>query len=622
MATPTFLFEQTLFNPSLNSVLFANAVAISGTNALISSVGGEEGESDLAKVYLFDTLTGNKLQTYRNPTPKSGDMFGNSIAISEDKVLIGAPRDHNKGGVHLYDKLTGQLLQSFFKPNGDGGDYFGSSVAMSGNRVLIGTPYDDNGAPNTGAAYLYDATTGELLQTFKNPTPEAGDLFGYSVAISGNKVIIGAFLDDTGATDSGTAYLFNADTGELVHTILNPNPGDADLFAGAVDIDGDKILISARADDTTDVIDAGAVYLFDAGTGKQLQTFANPTPESGDMFGVSVAISGNQVLIGASGDNTGAANSGATYLFDATTGNLSATFTNPTVAEGDLFGNAVDIDRGNVVIGAIGDDEKGANTGAAYVYDQANYKYYVSSSDIGTVGSISYKDEDILVYDSKDGTWSMFFDGSQAGLGGTGLDVDAFYVEGDGNILLSVDKSGIILPGGLTIDNSDIVRFKSSTPGDYKTGTYELYLDGSEVGLEDSADENIDAIAFAPDGGLVISVNGNFNTSGVTAKDEDLLAFNPTSKTWEKYFVGAQVGLNTNNDEDVDAAWIDREGDIFLSTRRDYTVGIGNTSISGNGRSIFTVDLNSNNTIGNITPFWDASTTGLVGSVDGFQLFQ
>jgi FG-GAP repeat len=619
MSTPTFLLEQTLFNPSLNSVLFANAVAISGTNALISSVGGEEGESDIAKVYLFDNLTGQNLQTYLNPTPKSGDLFGNSIAISDNKVLIGAPRDNDKGGVYLYDKLTGKLLQTFSKNNGSGGDYFGHSVAMSGDKVLIGTPFDDHGNPNSGRAYLYDAKTGELLQTFNNPTSEGGDLFGYSVAISGNKVVIGAFLDDTGAADSGSAYVFDANTGGLLQTLLNPHPGDADLFGGAVDIDGDKILIGARADDLG-AVDAGAAYLFDAGTGNLLQTFANPTPEPGDRFGLSVAISGNQVLIGASGDNTGASNSGAAYLFDATTGKLSETFVNPSAAEGDLFGNAVDIDGGNVAIGAFGDDNKGANTGTAYVFEKADYKYYVSSDDSGTVGGVSYKNEDILAYDTKDGSWSMFFDGSKAGLGATGLDVDAFYVKDDGSILLSVSNSGITLPGGLTIDNSDIVRFKPSTSGDYSTGTYELYLDGSEVGLEDSARENIDAIAFAPDGSLVISINGHLNAGGVTAKDEDLLAFNPTNNTWELYFVGEQVGLDTNADEDVDAAWIDRQGDIFLSTRRDYTAGIGDTSISGKGSSIFTVDLSSNNTIGNVTPFWDAATAGLVSGVDGFQI--
>ncbi|MBD2201961.1 PQQ-binding-like beta-propeller repeat protein [Calothrix sp. FACHB-1219] len=619
MATTKFSPTQTLLNPAPNSTLFANAVAISGTHTLVSSVGGEEGESGNAKVYLFDTLTGKTLQTYLNPSAKSGDMYGNSIDISEKTVLIGAPRHNDKGEVYLYDKLSGQLLQTFSKPNASGGDYFGYSVAMSGNYVLIGTPYDDRGESNSGRAYLYNATTGELLRTFDNPTPKGGDLFAFSVAISGDTVVIGAFLDDTGAADTGSVYVFNAKTGELVHTILNPQAEEADLFGSAVAIYGDKIVVGARADDLG-AVDAGSAYLFDAVTGKLLQTFANPTPESGDKFGVSVSIADNKVLIGASGDNTGADNSGSAYLFDAITGNLLETLTNPDIGNGDLFANSVDIQDGDaLVIGAIGHDGIKPNIGAAYVFETANHKYYVSANENGTINGISYSDEDILVYDSKQGSWSVFFDGSQVGLDGRGVDIDAFSVQDDGSILISLDKSGVVL-GDLIVDNSDIIRFKPATPSDNSAGTYELFLDGSTVGLEDSERENIDAITFTAKGDLVISVNGNLNAGGVIAKDEDLLKLNSISKTWELYFVGAQIGLDTNTDEDVDSAWIDDSGEIFLSTRRNAVLGIGDTSLTGSGSSIFKVALNSDNTISGISAFWDAASAGLPSGVDGFQL--
>ncbi|MBD2199688.1 MULTISPECIES: WD40 repeat domain-containing protein [Calothrix] len=619
MATTKFSLTQTLLNPAPNSTLFANAVAISGTHTLVSSVGGEEGESGNAKVYLFDTLTGKKVQTYLNPSAKSGDMYGNSIDLSEKTVLIGAPRHNDKGEVYLYDKLSGQLLQTFSKPNASGGDYFGYSVAMSGNYVLIGTPYDDRGESNSGRAYLYDATTGELLRTFDNPTPYGGDLFAFSVAIYGDTVVIGAFLDDTGAADTGSVYVFDAKTGELVHTILNPQADEADLFGSAVAIYGDKIVVGARADDLG-AVDAGSAYLFDAVTGKLLQTFANPTPEPGDKFGVSVSIADNKVLVGASGDNTGADNSGSAYLFDAITGNLLETLTNPDIGNGDLFANSVDIQDGDaLVIGAIGHDGIKPNIGAAYVFETANHKYYVSANENGTINGISYSDEDILVYDSKQGSWSVFFDGSQVGLDGKGVDIDAFSVQDDGSILISLDKSGVVL-GNLIVDNSDIIRVKPATPSDYSAGTYELFLDGSKVGLEDTERENIDAITFTAKGDLVISVNGNFNAGGVTAKDEDLLKLNSTSKTWELYFVGAQIGLDTNTDEDVDSAWIDRSGNLFLSTRRNAVLGIGDTSLTGSGSSIFKVALNSDNTISGISAFWDAASAGLPSGVDGFQL--
>ena len=104
--------------------------------------------------------------------------------------------------------LPGDLLQTFNNPTPAAGDEFGISVAGVGNNVLIGARYDDTGASNAGAGYLYDGTTGALLHTFNNPTPATDDFFGQSVAGVGNSVLIGAYADDTGAGNAGSAYLF------------------------------------------------------------------------------------------------------------------------------------------------------------------------------------------------------------------------------------------------------------------------------------------------------------------------------------------------------------------------------------------------------------------------------
>lgn len=88
-------------------------------------------------------------------------------------------------------------------------DFFGNSVSISGDKILIGAVNDDTGATDSGSAYLFDATTGALLQTFSNPTPTVSGNFGYSVSISGDKVLVGAFGDNTGSVfQSGVAYLF------------------------------------------------------------------------------------------------------------------------------------------------------------------------------------------------------------------------------------------------------------------------------------------------------------------------------------------------------------------------------------------------------------------------------
>ena len=154
------------------------------------------------------------------------DRFGTSVALSGDRVLIGAPEDDTQGAdvgqAHLFDATTGALLQTFDDPTVTSFDQFGTSVALSGDRVLIGAPGDDTQGGNVGQAHLFDATTGALLQTFDDPTVTSADLFGGSVALSGDRVLIGAPFDDTHGDNVGQAHLFDATTGTLLATLDDP----------------------------------------------------------------------------------------------------------------------------------------------------------------------------------------------------------------------------------------------------------------------------------------------------------------------------------------------------------------------------------------------------------------
>ena len=160
---------------------------------------------------------------------------------------------------------------------------------------------------------------------------------------------------------------------------------------------------------------------------------------------------------------------------------------------------------------------------------------YVSSSTNGTVGGVTFADEDILSYDNATNQWSMYFDGSDVGITG---DVNAFALMPDGSILLSLDAP-TTLAGVGTVDDSDITRFTPSSLGTNTSGTFSSYFVGANYGLTTSG-EDIDAIDFAPDGRLVISTVGSYSVPGVSGNDEDLIAWNGTN--WSLYFDGSDVG--------------------------------------------------------------------------------
>ena len=159
------------------------------------------------------------------------------------------------------------------------------------------------------------AAPGDLLRTFLNPTPADGDLFGHTIAVVGSNVLVGATRDDTGAPNAGAAYLFDGQTGALLQTFLSPTPAQSDYFGGSVAAVGSNVLVGADGDDTG-ANNTGAAYLFDGATGALLLTFLNPTPAEYDSFGSSVAAMGINVLVACPGDDTGADNSGAVYLFE------------------------------------------------------------------------------------------------------------------------------------------------------------------------------------------------------------------------------------------------------------------------------------------------------------------
>ena len=211
----------------------------------------------------------------------------------------------------------------------DEGANFGRAVASVGSNFIIGASSDNN---KSGRAFLFDGNTGAILHVFSSPDPSDNDRFGLSVAGSRDTVLIGSFFNDTNGENAGGAYLYDADPtspdfGNLIRSFL----GDiGDNFGIAVDIFESNILIVAQRDDIG-ADDDGADFIFDAVTGDLTQAFFNLTPEDNDRFGSSVAFVGNKPFVGAPGVDIGTNSSvGEAYLFDPETADLLETFVNPT----------------------------------------------------------------------------------------------------------------------------------------------------------------------------------------------------------------------------------------------------------------------------------------------------
>jgi hypothetical protein len=373
-AAPLVL-ERSVDNPSPNANdLFAQSVSISGGVVLVGAgLDGTTGAGS-GQAYLFNASTGALLHTLANPTPATNDFFGQRVSISGNLALVGAQNDDtsatNAGAAYLFNVTTGALQRTFLNPGTApiASDSFGQAVAVSGNRVLISAILDDTGASNAGAAYLFDATTGALQRTFANPTPASNDQFGNQIALSGNMALIGAAFDDTGATDSGSAYLFDLTTGALLRTFANPTPGMNDNFGSSVALSGTRALIGALQDDASG-FNEGAAYLFDLATGNLVNTLLIPSVNGNSEFlGQSAALSDEFAVVGAAFDNSAATDGGAAYVYDPVTGALLQEIFDPAPGLNDRFGFAAGADGDEIVIGAQTNRVNNVQIGSFFYY--------------------------------------------------------------------------------------------------------------------------------------------------------------------------------------------------------------------------------------------------------------
>jgi len=392
----------TIDNPNAYSTsasdYFGWSLSISGNYAIVSAYNEDDaGGTSSGKAYIFNITTGALLHTLDNPNAYSTsvkDFFGYSVSISGNYAIVGAYQEDDAGGTtsgkaYIFNVITGALLYTLDNPrlpagNGTANNSFGYSVAISGNYAIAGSPgVSAPGYSDSGAAYIFDVTTGALVHTLNNPNAygtSLSDQFGLAVAISGNYAIVSAeYEDDAGGTSSGKAYIFNVTTGALVHTLDNPNAFDtsaSDFFGESLAIDGNYTIVGARLEDDAGGTSSGKAYIFNVTTGALLRTLDNPNAfdtSASDYFGYSVAISGNYAIVGAYlEDDSGGTSSGKAYIYNVTTGALVHTLDNPNAygtSVSDNFGYSVGILGNYAIISARWEgDAGGTSSGKAYIY--------------------------------------------------------------------------------------------------------------------------------------------------------------------------------------------------------------------------------------------------------------
>jgi hypothetical protein len=435
---------------------FATTMDMSGRTLVVGAAGktGPSFQSGAAYVFVRDPAGWSEQAALQATPPGSKDGFSNAVAISGDTLVIGAPAEdsaatgvngdplddsaENAGAAYVFVRDGSSWSQQTFlkASNTEAFDRFGAAVAVSGDTLVVGAPSEwggvagvngdqsDNSVPSAGAAYVFvrDGTTWTQQAYLKASFPDQTDQFGFSVALSGDTLLVGAHwessaspgvngdeLDET-EFQAGAAYVFVRDgtTWSQQAYLKSTDPEFFDHFGMDVALEGDTAIIAAREEASMatgvngDPFDntfagSGAVYVFtrDGITWTQQAYLKASNTGSGDRFGTSVALSGDILSVGSWGEdssatgvdgdqyNTGAFSSGAGYVFlrEGTLWRQIAYLKASNTAPDDQFGFSTAVAGELVVMGAFNEDSAATgidghqfnnlapHSGAAYAFD-------------------------------------------------------------------------------------------------------------------------------------------------------------------------------------------------------------------------------------------------------------
>ena len=518
-AGTTWTEQQKLVTGS-GAIEFAGfAVSVSGNTAMLGAHASGVGVGS-TYAYVRNGTTWSFTQRLLPPYNTADDRFATSVSVSGSTVIIGAPNDDTPvGGTDSGTAFVFARPTTFWVEQGplrasDAGsdDFFGESVAISGNTAVVGAPGDDTPAgADAGSAYVFFRTGSTWTEQQKLTASDAaaGDRFGSSVAIDGDTVVVGAPDDNVaGQTAQGSVYAFlrSGVTWTEQQKITAADGAAQDAFGTSVGVSIDTAVIGAPGDDTATGVDAGSAYVFlRTGTTWALQQKLGIFGAAGDALGTAVSIDGDTALVGAPGaDTSNGPDTGAAYSYDRLPGgggtwNVPYELSASDGVAGNALGQAVSISGNEAFVGAPAADPAGAGTdaGAVYVYFRpAINSFWVEQPKLlAPGGSAGDAFGSSVSVDGVLGAVGAPLDDLNGGVDSGTVDVYRLYVQAD----VSVTKT----------DNQT-----TAAPGETLTYTIVVSNAGPEAAVGATVTDTLPAVLLSPAWTCTASAGSSCSASG------------------------------------------------------------------------------------------------------------
>jgi len=363
---------------------FGEAVSNSGDYVIIGAPYDDDGKVDSGSAYIIFRREGIEWEQQAKLIASDaaiGDRFGYSVCISGDYAIVGAPCDDDRGidsgSAYIFSRSGINWIQQakLTIPDGAVEDFFGKAVSISGDYAIVGVPYSDANGEASGSAYIFKRSGTSWLREAKLTPSDANayDEFGCSVSISGDYAIVGAIRGDKNGNDCGCAYIFkrSGTTWAQQAKIVAVDAEVDDRFGCSVSIRGNFAIVGAIFNDPNES-NRGSAYIFrrDGANWLQQTKLIASDCDAFDEFGKSVSIDSNYAVVGAHYDDDRGGQSGSAYIFKYDgTGWFEQTKLRASDGDSyDRFGASVSISGNYVAVGASYNDDMGTNSGSAYIF--------------------------------------------------------------------------------------------------------------------------------------------------------------------------------------------------------------------------------------------------------------
>jgi len=318
----------------------------------------------------------NILAADGTPFSKSASLDGNRAAIGDVFSSTGL--------VHVFEQEEDGNwvpVAKVFRSGGPDFDHFGEAVSLDGDRIVAGARWAQGNAGDVGAVYVFERdSAGHWAEVAKilAPDGDAGDEFGASVSLDGDRIAIGAKEDNDNGLDSGSAYIFERDPGGnwLQRAKILAADGDSpDAFGVSVSLDGERVIVGANRN-ADNGPSTGSAYVFERdvdGNWSQVVKLLAPDADRNARFGTSVSLEGDRAVIGADGDQDNGFESGAAYVLERKADGQWTPVAKLLPADGwsfSNFGQWTSLDGDSVAISSPFDNDNGANSGSAYLFER------------------------------------------------------------------------------------------------------------------------------------------------------------------------------------------------------------------------------------------------------------